>query len=121
MSPAPLSSDEDDSVPERRVTPPPAKSPLEYLGQDSDDDDNDTSDDDEPVERRKQAEQDTQSDMVRVKKRKKRQDVAPRQKARTDVPPLKLTCEIVLSPAVLDQIARHVETLFLEKMQKIVD
>jgi hypothetical protein len=39
----------------------------------------------------------------------------------TPVPPLKLTCEIVLSLTVLAQIAEHIEALFLKKMMQNLD
>jgi hypothetical protein len=70
--------------------------------------------------------QDTQSGMVKKRKKKAQRspDVTnPKQKAgMADVPPLKLTCEIVLSPTVLAQIAEHIEALFLKKMmQKLND
>jgi hypothetical protein len=55
-----------DSLPKRRVTPPPSRTPLEYLGQDSDTDDE--FEDDELVEKRNQVGQDMQSDMVKKRK-----------------------------------------------------
>jgi hypothetical protein len=141
MSPAPPSSEDDSIIPERRVTPPPSRTPLKYLGQDSDTTD-DEFEDDELVETRRQdtqsdtvkkrkklsqpsPDEDTQSDMVKKRKKKAQRSphvTNPKRKAGTaDIPPLKLTCEIVLSPTVLAQIAKHVEALFLKKMMENLD
>jgi hypothetical protein len=51
-----------------------------------------------------------------VRLKQGRKNVKKREPTPTSVAPLKLTCEIELSPTTLAAIAEHVEALFLQKM-----